>query len=130
MLKPDNITKLQQIIRDVLYYARDVDGNLITTINELASPLSKGSQVTMKATKKLMGYCYTHSDATIRYCASQMQLQIHRDASYLAASKARSRVVGHFFLSENFDSTSRTKHNGAVFAVAAILKHVTTKTER
>ena len=73
-----------------------------------------------------MDYCHTHSDVTVRYFASQMQFHIHRDASYLSASKARSRVGGQFFLSENFDPTSRTKHNGAVLLVAAILKHVMT----
>ena len=33
---------------------------------------------------------------------------------------------GHFFLSDRFDPTSCTKHNGAVLVVAAILKHVMT----
>ena len=69
LLQPDDITKIKQIIGDVLYYARDVDGTLMTTLNKLASAKSKGTQATMQATKKLMDYCHTHSDATIRYCA-------------------------------------------------------------
>ena len=31
---------------------------------------------------------------------------------------------GHFFLSDKFDPTSRTKHNGALLVLAEILKHV------
>ena len=69
LLQPDDITKIKQIIGDVLYYARDVDGTLMTTLNKLASAKSKGTQATMQATNKLMDYCHTHSDATIRYCA-------------------------------------------------------------
>ena len=78
----------------------------------------------MKATKKLMDYCHTHSDANIRYCTSQMKLHIHSDASYLSATKARRRGGGQLFLSDKFNPTSQTKHNGAVLVVAAILKNV------
>ena len=124
LLQPDNITKLQQIIGAVLYYARDVDGTLMSTLNELASAQFKGTQANIQATKKLRDYFHTQSDATIRYCASQMQLHIHSDASYLSASKARSRVGGHFILSEKCNPTSQTKHNGAVLVVGAILKNV------
>ena len=123
-LQHGDITKLQQRIGVVLYYSRAVDGTLMTTLNELASAKSKGTQATMKATKKLMKYCHTHSDSTIRYFASQMKLHIHSDASYMLASKSRSRVVVHFFLSEKFNPTSQTKHNVAVLVVAAFLKNV------
>ena len=84
-----------------------MDGTLITTLNELASAQTKGTQSTMQDTKNLMDYCHTQSDATIRYCASQMQLHIYSDASYLLVSKAISRVGGHF----------------SVLVVASILKH-------
>ena len=78
----------------------------------------------MQATKQLMDYCHTHSDAKIRYCAIQMKLHIHSVASYLSASKERSRVGGHFFLSDKFNPKSQTKNKGAVLVVAAILKNV------
>ena len=66
-LQTDEITKLHQIIGDVLYYARAVDVTLMATLNELASTKSQGPQATMQATKKLMNYCHTHSDAKIRH---------------------------------------------------------------
>ena len=94
----------------------------MSTLNELASAQYKGTQATMQSTKKLMDYCHIHSDATIRYCASQTQLHIQSDASYLSASKARSSAGRYFFLSDKFNPTSQTKHNGAVLLVVAILK--------
>ena len=124
MLQLDNITKLQKIIVAVLYYARAVYGTLMATLNELASAKSKGTQATIQATKILVDYCHTHSDGNIRYCAIQIQLHIHSDASYLSASKERSRVGGHFFLSDKFNPKSQTKNKGAVLVVAAILKNV------
>ena len=124
LLQPDDIIKLQQIVGAVLYYARAVVDTLITALNELSSAQSKGTQATMQAIIKLMDCCRAHRDAKIVYCASQMQLHIHSNASYLLVSKTRSRVGGQFFRSDRFDPTSRTKHNGAVLEVAYILKHV------
>ena len=124
LLQPEDITKLQKIIGAVLYYARAVDGTLMATLNELVSAQSQGIQAAMQTNKNLMDYCHTHSYAKIRYWARKMQLHIHSDASYLSASKARSRVGGHFFLSEKFKPTEQTKHNGAILVVAAILKNV------
>ena len=120
--KPDDITKLQQIIGALLYYTRAVDGTLMATLNDLASVQSKGTQATMQATKKLMDYCHTRSDAKVRYCASQIQLHIHSDESYLLESKARRRVGRHLFLIEKFNPISQTKHNGVILVVASILK--------
>ena len=45
-----------------------------------------------------LDYTATHSDAKIRYRASDMFLMVHSDASYLTESKARSRAGGYFFL--------------------------------
>ena len=50
----------------MLYYARAVDGTLMINLNELAYAQTKSNQATMRANKKLMNYCHTHSDATIR----------------------------------------------------------------
>ena len=124
LLQPEDITKLQKIIGAILYYARAVDGTLMTTLNELSPAQYKGTQATMQDTKKMMDNCHTHSEATIRYRASQMQLHIHSDESYLLASKSRIRVGGNFFLSKKIDPNSRTKHSGAVLVVVAILKDV------
>ena len=120
--QPKDINKLQQIIGAMLYYAREVYITLMNTINEPAYAQTNDTQGTMRATENLIDLFHTHSDATIRYFSSQMQLQLHRNVSYLLVSKARSRVGGHFYLSDHIDPSSPTKKNGAVLVVADILK--------
>jgi hypothetical protein len=56
-----------------------------------------------------------------------MVLWVHSDASYLSESRARSRVGGHFFLSDPHTGTIPTippQHNGAVHTVCNILRNV------
>ncbi len=44
----------------------------------------------MQKVKQLLDYLATYPDATIRFKASDMILNIHSDASYLSKSDARS----------------------------------------
>ena len=44
-----------------------------------------------------MNSCTTHTSVNNRYHASDMILQIHRDAFYLNEPKGRSWLGGHFF---------------------------------
>ena len=52
-----------------------------------------------------MDYTHSHHDAIICYHASDMQLHIDSDASYLVLPKARSRGAGHFYFSHKIDTT-------------------------
>ena len=52
------------------------------------------------------------------YKKSDMILAVHRDASYLSESEARSRVGGHFYCTSNMEELP---NNGAVLNVAKIL---------
>ena len=63
----------------------------------------------------------THPDATVRFYASDMVLNVHSDASYLSESRARSRAAGHFFLGKKGD---RQFNNGAVHTLSSIIKCV------
>ena len=94
------------------------------TFNELSSAQSQGTEATKLALLKLLDYCTTHDDAKIRYFASEMVLHVHSDASYLSASRARSRVGGNFFLSNKISEGQQIRHNGAILVIAAILKNV------
>ena len=87
LLQTKDITKLQQIIGEMIYYTRVSDGTLMATLGKMEFAQTNRTQATMRATEKLMDYCHTHSDATIRYCSSQMKLHIHIDVSYLSVSK-------------------------------------------
>jgi hypothetical protein len=47
---------------------------------------------------QLLDYLAHHSDAKVRFYASDMVMNIHSDASYLSEGKARSQTWGHFFM--------------------------------
>ena len=53
-----------------------------------------------------------------------MVLHVHSDASYSSASRARSRVGGHFLLSNKISEGQQIRHNGDILVIAAILKNV------
>ena len=65
-----------------------------------------------------------HPDAIIRYYPSDMVLNVHLDASYLTAPKARSRAGGFFFLGSLPKDGCPIKLNGAILTQCAILKCV------
>jgi hypothetical protein len=120
-------TRIQQIIGTLLYYARAVDSTMFVALGALAAAQSKGTEETAKVMAWLLDYAATHPDAVIRYSASGMILWIHSDASYLSEPKARSRVGGHFFLSDMPTSNpekQKPPNNGAVHTVSNILKNV------
>jgi hypothetical protein len=96
-LDPAGVTRLQEIVGTLLYYARPVDSTMLVALGSLAA--AKTTEDTAQATTHLLNYCATHPTASVRYHASAMSLWTHSDASYLSEPKARSRAGGHFFLS-------------------------------
>ena len=72
------------------------------------SAKAKGTEATAQAVTQLLNYCATHPDAIVRHHASDMQLHVHSDASYLSESQARSRTGGTFFLS-SFSKDPKTR---------------------
>ena len=55
-----------------------------------------------------------HTDAIIRYHASDMILKHYSDASYLMEPKTRSRIGGHFFLEKETAKFKPIYLNGAI----------------
>ena len=98
-LDQDEKLRLQQVIGTFLYYARAVDNTMLASLGSLAGAQSQVTQKTMQAMMQLLNYAATHPDAQIMFTASGMILYIESDASYLSEPKARSRVGGYFFLS-------------------------------
>jgi hypothetical protein len=68
---------------------------MLVALGDLSSAQAKGTEATNLAATQLLDYCATHSEASIRYCASEMALQIHSNASYLSVAKGRSRTSIH-----------------------------------
>ncbi len=67
---------------------------------------------------------WTHPDAIIRYCASDMILNVHSDASYLSAPKARSQAGGYFFLGSLPWDGDPIRLSGTIQITCTILKLV------
>jgi hypothetical protein len=133
-LPASEITRLQEIIGVLLFYARAVDSTMLVALGTLASAQAKGTQATAQAATQLLNYCATHPDATLCYRASGMGLHGHSDGSYLSETAARSRVGGIFFLSDRAPpdgpavvpdpNAPPPPLNGAVLVVSSILKAV------
>jgi hypothetical protein len=123
-LTKEGILKIQEIAGSLLFYGRATDSTLLHALSDITAAQAHGTEATMAATNHLMDYCATHPDATIRYYASDMMLHIHSDASYLTASKARSRLGGHFFLTNERRGNQPLLHNGAILTTAGIIRNV------
>jgi hypothetical protein len=124
LLPKEGIKRLQQIVGTLLYYARAVDSIMLVALGDLSSAQAKGTEATNRAATQLLDYCATHSEASIRYCASEMALQIHSVASYLSVAKGRSQAGGHLYVGTAAKSTKPMLNNGAVLTISGILKHV------
>jgi hypothetical protein len=118
------ITREQAIVGTLLYNARAVDPTLLMPLSALASQVSTATTTTIKAVSHLLDYCSTHPESTIRYYASDMQLKIHSDASYLSEPKSKSRIGGYFYLGGKTDSRMKPLSNGPLFCHTTVLTHV------
>jgi hypothetical protein len=127
-LNKSEITRLQEIIGVLLYYSRAIDSTMLVALGTLASAQTHGTQSTMKAATHLLNYAATHPNATLRYHASDMLLEIHSDASYLSAPKARSRAGGLHFLGNKIDTSlpnaPPATPNGAIHVLSNIMRNV------
>ena len=123
-LNKAGITRIQQIVGGILYYARCVDLTLLMTLSSIAHEQTKATENTNLSVTQMLDYCATHPDATVRFRASNMVLNIHSDASYLNAPNARSRIGGHFFLGWLPQDNYPIRLNGAIHVISTILKFV------
>jgi hypothetical protein len=84
------ITRLQETIGVLLYYARAINSTMLVALGTLASAQASGTKTTAKATTHLLNYAATHPEAVLRNRASDMLLRIRSDVSYLSELHARS----------------------------------------
>ena len=108
----------------LLFYARSIDSTFLVGLNAMAMQQTSATENTLKRTEDLLDYATTHSNAKIRYTASDMILQIHTDASYLSEPKAQSRAAGHYFLGWLPHDNQPIRLNGAIYTMCTVLKFV------
>ena len=85
---------LQEVIGVFLFYARAVDNTMLHALSCLSKAQAKGTQATMEAMTHLLNYAATNPDATVRFHASNMVLNIHSDASHLSEPRSQFHVGG------------------------------------
>ena len=112
------------MVGSFLFYARAVDLTILLALSDIAGQQENPTERTMQRVHQLLDYMHTHPDAIIRYRASDMILNVHSDASYLTAGKARSRAGGYFFLGSLPSNTQAITLNGNILITCTILKLV------
>jgi len=93
-------------------------------ISELSSQQAAPTENTNRRVNQFLDYMWTHPDDISRYRASDMIRNVHSDALYLSAPKARSRAGGYFFLGSLPRDGDPIRLNGAIHITCTILKLV------
>ncbi len=125
----DNASKkrIKQVVGSSLYYARAVDSTILSNI---ATQQAATTENTKKQVNQFLDYMWTHPNAKICYCTSDMILNVHSHALYLSAPCTRSCATGYFFLSSLPVDGNPTKLNGTIDITCTILKLVTASTAK
>ena len=97
---------------------------ILLTLSDIASEQANPTKKTTKRVCQLLDYMATHPEAKIRFCASEMVLNIHSDASYLSSANGRSRAGGSFFLGSLPTDGNPIQLNGNIMITCKILKLV------
>jgi hypothetical protein len=66
---------------------------VLMSLSTIASEQAIATKQTIEHTEQLLDYLVTHPEATMRFSASDMILNIHSDASYLSARGANVLVL-------------------------------------
>jgi hypothetical protein len=89
-----------------------------------ASEQTRGTANTIAKAKQLLDYLAMHPDATIRFQASDMILNVNSNAPYFSESNAHSCACGHFFMGWSPKDRKPIKLNGELFTLCTILRIV------
>ena len=118
------IQRIQVLVGSILLYSSSLDSTFLVGLNTIAIQQTSATENTLKRTEEVLYYAATHPDKKIRHKASDMILQIHRDASYLSEPKARSRAAGHYFLGCMPQKKQPIRLNGSVYTLCTVLKFI------
>ena len=94
----------------------------LMSLSTVTSEQAKATGHTTEIMEQLLDYMVSNPDATMRFQASYMILNIHLDSSYLSVPKGRSRACGHFFLGRIPKNREVIRLNRTIFTLCAILK--------
>jgi hypothetical protein len=97
-------------------------------LSAIASQQAASTEDMRNPVNQFLDYMATHPDAETCYCASNMILNVHYDASYLSVPNAHSRAGGYFFLGSTPRDRSPIQSNGTVHITCKTLKLVAAST--
>jgi hypothetical protein len=97
-LDAKGIKHVQKIVGSILYYAQAINMMVLMALSSIAVEQAMAMGKTMVRCSQLLDSLLGHSDAKVRFHASDMILNIHLDASYLLEAKAQSQACGLFFM--------------------------------
>ena len=123
-LDAKGIRRIQKIVGSILYYARAVGMMVLMALSSIASKQMKATERTMQRCTQLLDYLASHSNAKVRFHASDTVMNIHSDASYLSEPQARNRTCGHFFMGSIPIDGEPILLNGAFFVNTTIMRFV------
>jgi hypothetical protein len=95
---------------------------VLMALSTIASKQTTETEQTMEKALQVLDYLATHPDATVKFRASDIVMNIHSDASYLTEPKARSRTCGLFFMGWTPKDNKPIKLNGAFHTLCSILQ--------
>ena len=101
---------------------------MLTAISRLGAGQTKPTQGILEDIERFLQYAASWPNASIVYKASDMQLTVESDASYLSESKARSKAGGiHYLLPRCQQKPTKNKEsniNGATECISTIIPSV------
>ena len=120
---PERTKYIQSIAGSLLYYARAIDFNILTALNDIGTTQSKPTEYTLQECEQLLDYAATYPHIVVRYYASDMVLAIDSDAAYLVLPNAKSRIAGYYYLTSDLINDA-PPINAPILVICKTLKHV------
>ena len=90
-LSDKEINIVEQVCGIFFYYGIAIYITILPWLSDISSEQPKTTENTGKHVTKLLNYVATNPDAQLQYKASDMQLAIHSDESYLSVSNSQGR---------------------------------------
>ena len=114
---------IMQVVGVYLFYARMADPLMLPAVRSLAEQQSAPTEDTLAATYWLIAYSVGHGNAKTRYVASDTQLQIVSDGSFLPLKNI---AGGYHFMGNHPDNPTCLTKNGPVNMISKVIPQVVT----
>ncbi len=69
---------------------------VLMALSSIASEQTKGTERTLEKAYQVLDYLATHPNAVVRFCASDMVMNIHLDVLYVSEPEAKAEHVDIF----------------------------------